>query len=160
MRVSGRQEVTEAHMQNESCPRRARRRKAHRRGSQQAGRIGRAKGKRGRSFCGLMKKLRQDVAPRRKICRVDCRNFQTGKCDNDWPMTIWNPALGPLVDCVFRERIGGQPASVRNCFRSASAADDFSNCESRCRVHARSNNGFKIQLQGNRNPKRKITPAL
>lgn len=40
-------------MQNESCPRRARRRKAHRRGSQQAGRIGRAKGKGGRSFCGL-----------------------------------------------------------------------------------------------------------
>ncbi len=40
-------------MQNESCPRRARRRKAHRRGSQQAGRIGRVKGKRGRSFCGL-----------------------------------------------------------------------------------------------------------
>lgn len=40
-------------MQNEICPRRARRRKAHRRGSQQAGRIGRAKGKRGRSFCGL-----------------------------------------------------------------------------------------------------------
>lgn len=55
MRVSGRQEVTEAHMQNESCPRRARRRKAHRRGSQQAGRIGRAKGKRRRSFCGLAK---------------------------------------------------------------------------------------------------------
>lgn len=40
-------------MQNESCPRRARRREAHRRGSRQAGRIGRAKGKRGRSFCGL-----------------------------------------------------------------------------------------------------------
>lgn len=42
-------------MQNESCPRRARRRKAHRRGSQQAGRIGRAKGKRRRSFCGLQR---------------------------------------------------------------------------------------------------------
>lgn len=40
-------------MQNENCPRRARRRKAHRRGSQQAGRIGRAKWKRGCSFCGL-----------------------------------------------------------------------------------------------------------
>jgi len=40
-------------MQNESCPRRARRRKAHRRGSQQTGRIGRAKRKRRRSFCGL-----------------------------------------------------------------------------------------------------------
>lgn len=53
MRISGRQEVMEAHMQNESCPRRARRREAHRRGSQQAGRIGRAKGKRDRSFCGL-----------------------------------------------------------------------------------------------------------
>ncbi len=37
-------------MQNERCPRRARRRKAHRRGSQQAGRIGRAKGERGRSL--------------------------------------------------------------------------------------------------------------
>lgn len=55
MTVSGRQETTEAHMQNESCPRRARRRKVHRRGSQQAGRIGRAKRKRGRSFCGLVK---------------------------------------------------------------------------------------------------------
>ena len=42
-------------MQNESCPRRARRRKAHRRGSQQAGRIGRAKGERRRSFCGLQR---------------------------------------------------------------------------------------------------------
>lgn len=160
MRVSGRQEATEAHMQNESCPRRARRRKAHRRGSQQAGRIGRAKGKRGRSFCGLVKKLREGVAPRREICRVDRCHFQIGKRDDDWPMTIWNPALSPLVNRVLREGIGGHPARVSNCFRSASAADDFSNCESRCGVHARTNNGFKIQLQGNRNPKRKITPAL
>lgn len=46
-------------MKNESCPRRARRRKAHRRGSQQAGRIGRAKANRSRSFGGLLRYLKE-----------------------------------------------------------------------------------------------------
>jgi len=50
-------------MQNESYPRRARRREAHRRGPQQAGRIGRAKGKRGRSFCSLEFSGSEDVSP-------------------------------------------------------------------------------------------------
>ncbi|WLD96025.1 hypothetical protein PX860_10645 [Agrobacterium leguminum] len=52
-------------MKNESCPRRARRRKAHRRGSQQAGRIGRAKVERGRSLDCLHWNLKEiAVIPR------------------------------------------------------------------------------------------------
>ena len=43
-------------MQNEKSPRPAADKKAPRRGVQQAGRIGRAKDERGRSFCGLRKR--------------------------------------------------------------------------------------------------------
>ncbi len=52
-KVSGSQTPKEARMQNESCPRRNDRGSAPRSGSQQAGRIGRAKGKIGRSLGGL-----------------------------------------------------------------------------------------------------------
>lgn len=160
MRVSGRQEVMEAHMRNESCPRRNYGRSVSRRGPQQAGRIGRAKGEQGRSFCGLMKTGCDDVASSREICRINRRNVDIGKSNDDWPMSVGDSPFYPFVDRIFREGVGSHAACIRNCFRPACAADDFSNCESRRRVHARTNNGFKIQLQGNRNPKRKITPAL
>lgn len=159
-KVSGSQTPMEGRMQNESYPRRNDRRSVSRRGSQQTGRIGRAKGEQGRSFCGLMKNTRKDVAPRREIRRVNRRNVDIGKRNDDRPVPVWNSTFHPLVDRVLRKGVGSHAACIRNCSRPACAADDFSNCESRRRVHARTNNGFKIQLQGNRNPKRKITPAL
>lgn len=88
-------------MQNESYPRRNDRRSTPRRGPQQAGRIGRAKGKRGRSFCGLMKNMRKDIASRREICRVDRRHFQFGERNNDRPVAVRNSTFSPLVNRIF-----------------------------------------------------------
>jgi hypothetical protein len=78
-KVSGSQMPMEARMQNESYPRRNDRRSAPRRGSQQAGRIGRAKGERSRSFCGLAWYLKEiAIIPRdlsRKSSATDSAHF-------------------------------------------------------------------------------------
>ncbi len=65
-KVSGSQTPMEARMQNESYPRRNDRRSALRRGSRRAGRIGRAKGKRGRSFRGLQM----------AVGEIECTNYR------------------------------------------------------------------------------------
>lgn len=112
-KVSGSQTPMEARMQNESYPRRNDRRSAPRHGSQQAGRIGRAKGKIGRSFGGLAWYLKEiAIIPRDlafKSSATDSAHFfERGR----------NPSL-PTRDRRLRDAQNGGEVrliNIKECF--------------------------------------------
>ncbi|MDQ1183560.1 hypothetical protein QE408_000682 [Agrobacterium larrymoorei] len=64
-------------MQNENAPRRNLSAQPLQRGSQQAGRLGRAKQKVGTSFCGLLKRNLVFGGPGINVSTVNCLNRKT-----------------------------------------------------------------------------------
>gem|GEM_PF-3812694 len=113
------------------------------------------------SFCGLRNTvgMHRSIA-NSKICLVDRGNFETSEEDYDGPVPIRYSALNPLVDRVLRERLRATLTGVGDNLRAACQADNICHSECCSLAHTHTVNGFKIQFQDKRNPKRKIIPAL
>lgn len=113
------------------------------------------------SFCGLRNAPGNPrTITNSNIRFIDLGDFKTSKGDYDGPVPIRNSPLNPLVDSILGERLRAKPAGVSDSPRAASLADNLCHSECCSIAHAYITNGFKIQFQDMRNPKRKITPAL
>lgn len=113
------------------------------------------------SFCGLRNTVgMQRSIANSNICLVDRGNFETSEVDYNGPVPIRYSALNPLVDRVLRERLRATLTGVGDNPRAACQADNICHSEFCSLAHTHTVNGFKIQFQDKRNPKRKIIPAL
>lgn len=113
------------------------------------------------SFCGLRRIVEKSrPVTNREVCFINLGNVEPGQGYNNGPVAIGNAALYPLVNGILGKRLVSRQASIGDCPRAARLADDLRYSDCRSLVHGNTNNGFKIQFQGKRNPKRKITPAL